>query len=567
MASADTVYQPDPRLANFGNFLYLIWKHVKLPKPSTTQYDIAAFLQDKQWRRKLIEAFRGVGKSWITDAFVAYLLYNDPNKRILLVSASSEKAEQSLSFIKYLLNDVPFLNHLKPRDEQRNTVSYFDVNGAEAAEAPSVRAAGITGQITGARADVIVADDVEIPRNSLTVVQRDRLAEAIKEFESIIKPGGTIIYLGTPQTEQSIYNLLPERGYTVRIWPARVPKKEEAVTTYSGRLAPTIQSLVDAGKEGQPTEPDRFTDQDLFERELSYGRSGFRLQFMLDTRLTDANRYPLRCSDAIVMDLNTEKAPQEIIWTSAPMNMIADLPCVGLSGDRWYSPQYVSNEAWMPYEGAVLAVDPSGRGKDETGWAVVKHLHGYLFLLDAGGMTNGYTSENLQMLANKAKEHKVHKVIIESNFGDGMFRELFLPYINNTHPTEVEEIRALTQKETRICDTLEPVLNQHRLIINKRLIQSDYQKQNTSSGEDNAHQYQLFWQMSRITRERGSLPHDDRIDALTIAVGHFTSLMAIEANKQVDLRKQMLVEQELERFMAMVNKNHGPRQHSLLNYR
>ena len=48
---------------------------------------------------------------------------------------------------------------------------------------------------------------------------------------------------------------------------------------------------------GQPTDTLRFSDFDLLEREASYGGSGFALQFMLDTRLSDAQRYPLKVDE------------------------------------------------------------------------------------------------------------------------------------------------------------------------------------------------------------------------------------------------------------------------------
>ncbi|WP_270994138.1 phage terminase large subunit, partial [Listeria seeligeri] len=95
----------------------------------------------------------------------------------------------------------------------------FDVGPAQPDQSPSVKSVGINGQLTGSRADTIIADDIEVPKNSMTVVQREKLAELVKEFDAVLKPGGEIIYLGTPQTEESLYNKLPERGYVIRIWP------------------------------------------------------------------------------------------------------------------------------------------------------------------------------------------------------------------------------------------------------------------------------------------------------------------------------------------------------------
>ena len=79
----------------------------------------------------------------------------------------------------------------------------------------------------------------------------------------------------------------------------------------------------------------------------------------------------------------------------------------------------------IPYSGSVLSIDPSGRGKDETGYAVVKMLNGQLYVPDAGGIKGGYDEKTLKQLVAIAKDNKVNKVVIESNFGDGMFCLLY----------------------------------------------------------------------------------------------------------------------------------------------
>ena len=113
----------------------------------------------------------------------------------------------------------------------------FDVKPARASHAPSVKSLGITGQLTGSRSDLVIADDVESANNSATMGMRDKLSEQVKEFESIIKPQGRIIFLGTMQTEMSLYNVLPTRGYKQRIWTARYPT-EKQVRNFGNTLAP-----------------------------------------------------------------------------------------------------------------------------------------------------------------------------------------------------------------------------------------------------------------------------------------------------------------------------------------
>lgn len=531
---------PEP-LLDFRKFLYLVWKHLNLPDPTPVQYDIALWLMHGP-RRKIIQAFRGVGKSWITSAYVVWRLRVDPQLKFLVVSASKDRSDSFSTFTLRLIREMPILRCLIPSTTQRDSKIAFDVGPARADHAPSVKSVGIFGQLAGTRADEIVADDVEVPNNAFTQGMRDKLSEAVKEFDAILKPDGKITYLGTPQTEESLYNVLPERGYSKRIWPARFPD-EERLNNYGEFLAPYVLELINANPVHGPVDPDRFDEVDLMEREASYGRSGFSLQFMLDTRFSDAERFPLKLADLVVMDLDLEIAPEKVAWASGPDRMHKDLQAVGFTGDHYHGPMYVA-PTFLPYQGAIMAIDPSGRGKDETAYAVVKMLNGQLFVTDAGGLKGGYDDETLTKLAHIAQEHSVNRILVESNFGDGMFTALLKPHLKRIYPCTTEEVRHNTQKENRIIDTLEPVMNQHRLIVNKSIIQKDIESTKELPVEKQLY-YQLFYQMTRITRERGALAHDDRLDALAIAVAFWTERMAQDADFAVEQRKEELMEFEL----------------------
>jgi hypothetical protein len=535
------------QLKDFRNFLWLVWKHLNLPQPTPVQYDIAEFLQNGP-KRSVIEAFRGVGKSYVTSAFVVHQLLLNPDIKVLVVSASKTRSDDFSTFTQRLIWEMPILQHLMPKEGQRQSKIAFDVAPAQASHSPSVKSVGITGQLAGSRADLIIADDVEIPNNSATQMMREKLSESVKEFDAVLKPDGRIIYLGTPQTEMSLYETLPERGYEVRIWPARFPDDTIRVK-YGDRLAPMIEDKLDRkqGEVGAPTDPQRFSAEDLMERELSYGRSGFSLQFMLDTSLSDQDRYPLKLSDLIIMDLDSEKAPEKLVWGNNPMDKIPEVPVVGLNGDFYFGPQQKMGD-WIPYTGSVMSIDPSGRGQDELGYSVVKMLNGQLFVTAAGGMQGGYKDSVLKSLAIIAKQQNVNYVIIESNFGDGMFTELFKPVINKVHPVTMEEVRHSKQKEKRIIDTLEPVMNQHKLIFDRKIILDDY-KTVQGYATEKAMKYSLFYQMTRITGDRGSLSHDDRLDALSIAVNYWVEQMAADAEKNMESRRVDLLHKALDNFV------------------
>ena len=335
------------KLLDFRNFLYLCWKHLNLPAPTPIQYDIANFIQGND-QRVVINAFRGVGKSWITSAYVCHQLLLNPQKNILVVSASKNRADDFSTFTLRLINEIDVLAHLRPSESQRQSKVSFDVRPARASHAPSVKSLGITGQLTGSRSDLVIADDVETSHNSATMGMRDKLSTQVKEFESIIKPQGRIIFLGTPQTEMSLYNELPKRGYKLKVWTARYPSLKQ-LRSMSKTLASTITKTWHIDKVGFPTDPNRFDFEDLREREASYGKSGFNLQFMIDTTLTDEDKYPLKLSDLVVMSTNPDKAPEKIIWASSPELRDEELPCVGLHLDAYYRPMQTQGD-WLDYQ-------------------------------------------------------------------------------------------------------------------------------------------------------------------------------------------------------------------------
>jgi len=527
-------------LSDFRNFLFIVWKHLRLPSPTPLQYEIADYLQNGP-KRQIIEAFRGVGKSWITSAYVLWRLLRDPNEKFLIVSASKQRSDDFSIFTQRLITEMPILQHLAPTDDQRSSKIAFDVAPTRAAHAPSVKSVGVFGQMTGSRATHVIADDVEVQNNSDTEDKRDKLLATVLEFEAIIVPKvGRITYLGTPQTEASCYNKLRERGYACQIWPARYPQQAD-IGKYEGFLAPSIVAAIEADPSiaGKPTDPLRFNELDLMERESAYGKSGFALQFMLDTSLSDMLRFPLRTSDLIALECAGKKGPVSLGWASGINQQVKDLANVGFTGDRIFRPMFI-DEHWAEYEGAVMTIDPSGRGKDETGYAVVKQLMGVLYCTDFGGLQGGYEEEVLVKLANIAKEHQVKYIIIESNFGDGMFTTIFQPVLGRIYPCTTEEIKHNVQKEKRIIDTLEPVINRHRLVMDLGALARDLKYTDV--------RYTLLYQLTHITRDRGSLKHDDRLDALSMAVAYWVESMGRDERHALEDHKANLLDAELRAF-------------------
>ena len=521
---------------DFKLFLQALWKQLDLPEPTRAQYAIADYLQHGP-KRLQIQAFRGVGKSWITGAFVLWTLFNNPEKKIMIISASKERADNMSIFLQKLIIETPWLTHLRPKsDDARWSRISFDVL-CSPSQAPSVKSVGITGQLTGSRADLMILDDVEVPGNSMTEMMREKLLQLCTEAESILTPkeDSRIMYLGTPQTTFTIYKKLAERSYRPLVWPARVPRN---MANYEGLIAPQLQEEIDNGaKSWDVTDPDRFSDEDLIEREASMGRSNFMLQFMLDTSLSDAEKFPLKMADLVVTSVNPKSAPESIIWCSDPRNCIKELPTVGLPGDYFYSPMQLQGN-WDSYDDTVCSVDPSGRGSDETVAAYLSQRNGILYLHEMRAYRDGYSDNTLLDILKGCKKYDTKTLLIESNFGDGIVAELFKKHLQQTKQAiNVEETRANVRKEDRIIDTLEPVLNQHRLVVDKAVIDWDYAS-NPDTAPEKRLQYMLFYQMSRMCREKGAVRHDDRIDALAQGVKYFTDILSISAQEEIINRKR-----------------------------
>jgi len=615
-------------LQDFRKFLWLAWDALKLPEPTPLQLDFARFVQygpepalgpgSSPNDRLIAMGFRGMAKSWITACFAAHQLLLDPQKKILIVSAGKAQASDMTTFLLDLIELMPILHHLKPRADQRRSREAFDVGPSRPAKQPSVKSLGITGQLVGSRADLIIPDDVETSQNAATVTEREKLKSKVREFAAILSPGGRIVYLGTPQTEESIYLDLVERGYYVRKWPARYPSpgvgqhhqdspgsgegqpsddpahrqggqgvRKPPASEEGGHSAPdlpaplgeeVLDGVVAGGHwdvapallaaldrtpalAGTPTEPTRFDETTLAAQSLDWGRAGFALQFLLDTSLADSDRYPLRLSDLSVLDLDVKAGPSRLVWGRRPDLELDDLGSVGLHGDRYYRPAAESAEV-LPYEGSVLFVDPAGHGKDEVAWSVVAMLHGQLFLLENVGLAGGYEGEVLERIAQSAKAHGVHLVQVESNFGDGMFEALLQPVLHRVYPVTVEGVKASGQKEARICDVLEPVLASHRLAVARRVVEEDARHAAGRGLEPHrALQYQLFHQMTRVTRQRGCLRHDDRLDSLAGAVAYWTDRMHRDVSAEHERSKADAVDRMIEDWLEDVGATPGPSQH------
>ena len=549
---------------DFRLFLWIIFKEYLtdiLLDPTPIQYDIASYLADSRINNKVIMAFRGIGKTYITALYCMWRLWKDPNLSILVISASKDHSDKISTFMWRIMKEVDFLMHMDPErntgKERRTSRLAFDVADAPNKPSPSVKSLGITGMITGSRADIIIADDCEIPNNSDTPLKREKLVVRTEEFSAIATTGEgkEVIFLGTPQSQDTVYSSLPtegKHGYDVRIWPSEYPVDQQMLNYYGKRLAPSIRKKLAAKPElaGLPTDT-RFDQEELDKRRAKYGKSGYALQYLLNTQLSDELRHPLRCKDLIMMDVDPKVHPERPVWSSADDSMI-EVECPGFEGDYFYRPSQLLGE-WIEYQGGVMTIDPSGRGHDETAYCVLKWGNGFHYVLDLGGVPGGFEEETLERLANIAQMWGVRTVVPERNFGGGMFGQLMRPVLRRIAPNAyIPEEKLLpyhtTQKEARIIKAVEAPMNMHRICMNVSIIASD-KIMHADVGTEGSKDYQFFHQLSRITHDRGCLPHDDRLDAFAMAVAWAQRAMGTDPDLERESRGKERHEEAMERYI------------------
>src|SRR5574343_189834 len=193
------------------------------------QADIAAYMQNGP-RLRMVMAQRGEAKSTLAALYAVWRIVQRPSTRVLIVSGGEKQASEVATLVVRLITTWDILECLRP-DRQagdRTSTEAFDVHYALKGldKSPSVACVGITSNLPGKRADLLIPDDIETNKNGLTVTQRELLLHLSKEFSSICTHGD-ILYLGTPQSKDSIYNTLQGRGYDIRIWPGRFPTEAE----------------------------------------------------------------------------------------------------------------------------------------------------------------------------------------------------------------------------------------------------------------------------------------------------------------------------------------------------
>jgi hypothetical protein len=500
----------------------------------------------------MVQAQRGQAKSTITAIYAVWRLIHQPNLRVLILSAGGDLALDIARLCIRIIESMDVLECMRPdmnAGDQTSTAGYdlhHSLKGVD--KSASVTSIGITGTLQGKRADLLIADDIESTKNSQTALMRERLLHLTKDFTSI-NSTGDIVYLGTPQSIDSIYGTLPARGFTLRIWPGRYPNPDQR-KKYGSFLAPMLAKRLEAdpslgtgggptGKDGKATDPKIMSEAGLVKKEIDQARSYFLLQHMLITDLSDEDKYPLKLKNAMFMNLSLTHAYTSLTWMPAPQQLISVPAESAVFGTEMYRPIISSDAELLKYESKIMFIDPAGGGAngDETAWVVAAFLAGYIFILATGAVKGGYELPMMESLSKTACAYAVDVVLIEPNLGHGAMKNIMLPVLRAECKKEkltigVEDSEYVTgKKEQRICDTLEPIFGKHRIVFNLDCIEADV-KSVQQYAMDKRKVFQLFFQIAHITRATGSLLKDDRVDGLYGAVRHYADKLARDADEE-----------------------------------
>lgn len=539
----------------FTDFLIDVMEDFMGFECSDIQIDIGQWVaHGPQYR--MVQAQRGQAKTTITAAYAVWRLIHDPSTRVLIISAGSDMATEIANWVIQIINGMDVLECLRPDRAagDRASVTAYDVHytlkGPE--KSASVTCIGITSNMQGKRADLLIADDIESAKNSQTAVQRARIHHLTLDFTSICALGD-IIWLGTPQSVDSIYNTLPGRGTHIRVWPGRYPTPKE-LPDYDGFLAPMILNRIKAdptlqygggpaGDRGKAVDTVYLKEDVLIKKELDQGPAYFQLQHMLSTKLADADRYPLKLKDLRFcgFDVDSKLGPMSLLYMRTEENKI-QLPDGLMLKDQIYRVQEASE--FGKIEGWHMYVDPTGGGAngDELAYAITGMLVGRVFLVAAGGRPGGWNDDVYDWITAVALKWKPKVISIEKNYGNGAFASTWLPKLktafdrDNVHWPGIEEVWETGQKELRIIDVLEPMMGSGKFVVYDGLIEDDWQQCQRYAAEKRP-VYSLFHQMARITRDKGALLHDDRLDAVAGSARYWVAALSIDEQKAVAAAK------------------------------
>ncbi len=423
---------------NFELFI-MIWLQLEGKKFPAHQRTIAHFLQNAindGEKQLLLMAFRASGKSTIVGLFCAWLLYQNPNCRILICSAEQNLATKMVRSVKGMFDKHPLLKPLKPHKLSQWAADEFTINRPEILRDPSMVARGIFGNITGFRADVIICDDVEVPNNCDTADKRAILRERLAEIDFILTPNGTQLYVGTPHCHDSLYNY------------SQNPAEPAFLQEFHRLYLPIIN------EHGKSSWPEKYPLPAIENYKKRHGLAKFLSQMMLESvPLSDNYFNPAQCQ--IYRDpLHYEQANGAQQYSIANQRIY--------SASCYWDPAFGGGDASV-----VAGVFTDGAGN--------YYIHDILYISTPNPQSPDNAQNQCHQVVDFLVRNYIPNIMVESN-GLGKFLPALLRKIIHERGINAAVVakNQTTQKNARITNALNAPLHAGAIWVHESVMRTKF---------------------------------------------------------------------------------------------
>jgi len=429
------------RLDNSFRDFIDIWNREQRLSTPYIHMAMTTWLED-QWhmgeRELLLMAFRNAGKSTLVGLFANWLLLRNPNLRILVLSADHALARRMVRNVKRITERHPWTSSLKPPKADEWASDRFTITRSSELRDPSMLAKGIGSNITGSRADVVICDDVEVPKTCDTPGKRADLRDRLDEIDYVLTPGGLKLFIGTPHTHDTIYAGTPDTAYLNDYQRLEIPLLDE---------------------HGRSQWPERFSLERIEKLKIRSGPAKFQSQMMLrpvsieDGRLDPGRLVPYAAR------LDYHEAGGEAVLRLGKQRLV--------SASCWWDPAY---GAPGHGDGSVIAAVFT----DEDG---NYRLHAMRYLTHDPALLDRVdeATQQCEQVAAFAKENHLPSVTIEKN-GVGRFLPGLLRKVlhEQSLPITVRDQQSVRAKDLRIIDAFDAPLAANRLYAHESVLASPF---------------------------------------------------------------------------------------------
>lgn len=423
------------RKVGFSEFVWIWNKTQGFPTPAL-HVEIARWLAtawERGERELLLLAFRNSGKSTLVGLFCAWLLYRKPNLRILVLAGDFPLARKMVSNARRIVERHPLTQRLKPTHTEAWAADQFTVRREAELRDSSMLAKGITSNITGLRADVVICDDVEVPNTCDSPPKRSDLRTRLREIEYILVPEGMQLFVGTPHTYYSIYS------------QSLSSESEDSLPLLSNFHRLEIPLL---DQHGVSQWPERFPLDRIDAIRLRTGPAKFESQMLLRPRNILEGRLDPERLKRYAEELVHVEGNSESLLTLRGRRLV--------SASCWWDPSFGAPERGDASVIAVVFTDAEGEC-----W-----LHRVRYLTHDPSRANEIdeATQLCRQVADFIRGHYLPVVVIETN-GIGRFLPRLLQRELRAlgYPCAVHEHVSHRNKDLRIIDGFDALLAAGRL--------------------------------------------------------------------------------------------------------